>query len=142
MYLDHIIKLKEPNQDAEIKRKTQLTWTVFCKLVYILKNNSILINSQRKVNDTCLLPVSTYGVETMYTKSAKNLETTETAMKRNMLMISPKDNVGKTEIRRRTKVWDIVEEVTKMKWPWSDQIDIRRQRMNTRRILEWRQQES
>lgn len=144
VYLGHDIRLGKSNQDAEIKRRTQLAWAAFGKLTYILKNNSIPINLKRKVYDTCILPVCTYGVETMSLtkKSAKKLETTQRAMERSMLGISLRDKIRNTEIRRKTKVRDIVKEVARMKWRWAGHIARCGDNRWTRRILEWRPRET
>lgn len=143
IYLDHHIRLGKSNQEAEIKIRTQLP-TNMGRFAYILKNNSIPINLKRKVYDTCILPVSTYGLETMSLtkKSAKKLETTQRAMERNMLGVSLRDKIRNTELRRRTKVRDIVEEVAKMKWRWAGHIARYDDNRWTRRVLEWKPRET
>ena len=144
VYLGHDIRLGKLNQDAEIKRRTQLSWAAFGKLAYVLKNKTIPINLKRKVYDTCILPVCTYGLETMSLtkKTIKKLGTNQRAMERNMLGITLRDKIRNTEIRRKTNIRDIVEEVAKMKWRWAGHVARYDDNRWTRRILEWRPRET
>src|ERR1700743_921208 len=80
-YLGHNLGLE--NQTAEIRRRVGLGWAAFGKLSYIFKskmNNSL----KRKVFDACVLPVLTYGSETLtLTKASDNkLRVKQTTMKR------------------------------------------------------------
>lgn len=59
-YIDHTAKLGKQNQIAEIAKSILLTG-VFGKLAYILKND-VPVNP---VIISCVLPVATYGIETM-----------------------------------------------------------------------------
>ncbi|EFN60704.1 hypothetical protein EAG_07910, partial [Camponotus floridanus] len=72
------------NQTAEIKRKIRLAWIAFGKLNFIFKNKDIPINFKRKAFDSCVLPVITYGLETMTMtkKTAEQLKVTQRAMER------------------------------------------------------------
>lgn len=121
IYLGHTIKLGKENQHAEINRRIRLTWAAFGKLGHILKNNMIPINLKRKVYNTCVLPVQTYGLETIsLTKAfANKLLTTQRAMERSMLGISLRDKIRSEDIRRQTRVADIIQEAAKMKWQWA-----------------------
>ena len=82
VYLSHAIKLGKKKQKAEINRRIGLTWAAFGRLRYILKDGTIPINLKRKVYESCILPVATYGLETMTLpeRSANRLRTTQRAM--------------------------------------------------------------
>lgn len=55
---------------------------------------------------TCILPVMTYGMETLTPtiKPINKLRKTQRSIERIMLGISLKDHIGNTEIRKRTRV--------------------------------------
>ncbi|XP_050310861.1 uncharacterized protein LOC126746595 [Anthonomus grandis grandis] len=104
VYLGHCIKLGKENQTAEINRRVRLTWAATGKLSHVLRNETIPINLKRKVFNACLLPVMTYGMETMTltVKSANKLRTTQRAIERMMLGISLRDHITNESIRQRT----------------------------------------
>src|ERR1700755_3562919 len=85
MYLGHKLKLGLDKQTAEVKRRIVLGWAAIGKLRLIFKskmNNSL----KRKVFDSCVIPVLTYGAETLtLTKASENkLRVTQRAMERSM----------------------------------------------------------
>ena len=82
VYLVHAIKLVKKNQTAEINRRIGLTWAAVGRLRYILKDGTIPINLKRKVYESCILLVATYGLETMTLteRSVNRLRTTQRAM--------------------------------------------------------------
>src|ERR1700744_3468331 len=85
---------KNDNQTAEVKRRVGLGWAAFRKFRLIFKskmNNSL----KRKVFDSCVLIVLTYGAETItLTKTSENkLRVTPRAMERSMLGISLRDKM-------------------------------------------------
>lgn len=109
VYLGHNIKLRESNQTAEITRRISLMWAAFGRLSYILLEPKIPINFERKVYDMCILPVATYGLETVIltVNSANRLRICQRAMERTMLKISLRDKIRNEEIKRRTGVADL-----------------------------------
>ena len=102
VYLGHAIKLGKKKQTAEINRRIRLTWAGFGRLRYILKDGTIPINLKKKVHKSCILPVATYGLETMTLteRSVNCLRTTQRAMKRAMLGISLRERIRNDNIRR------------------------------------------
>lgn len=143
-YLGHIIKLGKDNRESEIKRRVQLSWAAFGKMSHILRDNTIPINLKRKVYDTCILPVSTYGLETVALTqiNAKKLRIMQRGMERSMLGISLRDKIKNEEIRRRTGVKDIVERIAELKWQWTGHIARQKDGRWTPRIIEWRPREA
>jgi len=59
------IQLGKENQSSEITRRIGISWAAFGRLGFILKSNEFPINLKRRVFDACVMPVLTYGLETM-----------------------------------------------------------------------------
>lgn len=140
IYLGHALKLGNENQTAEISRRIRMTWAATSKLGFILQDSKIPINLKREVFNMCVLPVLTYGVETMSLtiKSAAKLRTTQRAIERGMLGISLRDRITNEEIRRRTKVEDVIEKTARAKWRWAGHIARQEETRWTKHILKWR----
>ena len=139
IYLGHKLKLGLDNQTAEIRRRTGLAWAAFGKLRLIFKskmNNSL----KRKVFDSCVLPVLTYGAETLtLTKASENkLRVTQRAMERSMLGISLRDKKTNQWIRQQTKVVDVMERIASLKWNWAGHIARMSDERWTKTIMDWR----
>ena len=139
VYLGHKLKLGLDNQTAEVKRRIGLGWAAFGKLRLIFKsqmNNSL----KRKVFDTCVLPVLTYGAETLtLTKASENkLRVAQRAMERSMLGITLRDKMTNQWIRQQTKVVDIMERIASLKWNWAGHIARRTDERWTKTIMNWR----
>jgi len=66
------------------------------------------------------LPVAAYGPETkaLTKKYTNNLRIMQRAMEWAMLGVSLRDKICNEEIRRITKVVDIIERVAELKWQW------------------------
>lgn len=139
IYLGHTIALGKPNQTAEINRRVRLSWAAFGKLSYVLKSK-IPINLKRKVFDTCILPVMTYGAETLTltVKSAEKLRVAQRAMERAMLGISLRDHIRNSEIRKRSRVTDVMRTISELKWNWAGHIARQQEDRWTKRIVNWR----
>ena len=133
------MKLGLDNQTAEVKRRIGLGWAAFGKLRLIFKskmNNSL----KRKVFDSCVLPVLTYGAETLtLTKASENkLRVTQRAMERSMLGISLRDKMTNQWIRQQTKVVDVMERIASLKWNWAGHIARMTDERWTKTIVNWR----
>jgi len=89
-----LITLGKENQTAEITRRIRLTWAAVGKLGTTLRTSTLPINLKKKVFNTCVLSVFTYGMETMTltVKSANRLRTTQQAIERTMLGVSLRDH--------------------------------------------------
>lgn len=140
IYLGHTIRLGKDNQGAEISRRISLSWAAFGKLGVILNDTNVPINLKRKVFDSCVLPVATYGLETvtLTQRNAERLRVMQRAMERRMLAISLRDRIRNEEIRRRTKVTDIIQKVATLKWRWAGHVARMTDDRWTRRIMLWR----
>jgi len=76
---------------------------------------------KRKAFHQCVLPVLTYEAETLtLTKmSAMKLERTQNGYK---MGINFRDKVRNEEIRKRTRVQDVIECTAKRRWKWAGHI--------------------
>ncbi|CAH2260982.1 jg10776 [Pararge aegeria aegeria] len=59
-------------------------------------------------------------------------------MERAMLGVSLRDNIRNEEIHRRTKVTDIAQRMSGMKWQWAGHVCRRTDGHRGRRVLDWR----
>ena len=109
-YLGHIID-PNGNRNAEIKKRTQLSWAAFGKLNNIFKNKDIPLNFKRKTFDQCILPVLTYGSETwtLTKKMTTKIITTQRKMERIIMGITLRDKKKNSWIRQQTKVIDTLQ---------------------------------
>lgn len=140
IYLGHEIHLGKPNQSAEVTRRIRLTWAAVGKLKNVIHNKDIPINLKRKVFNSCILPVMTYGMETMALtiKSANRLRCTQRAIERKMLGISLRDHIRNEVIRNKSKVTDVITSVSKMKWNWVGHVARQDNQRWTKQLIHWR----
>lgn len=144
IYLGHTIKIGKENQSAEIKRRIHLAWVAFGKLSYIFKDNRIPIYLKRKAYDSCILPVITYGLESMSLtrRTAEQLRVTQRAMERIMLGVTLRDKIHNSEIRNRTKITDVMKQIASLKWQWTGHIARQDTNRWTQRVTCWRPRET
>lgn len=144
VYLGHAIKIGKENQTAEIKRRIRLAWAGFGKMNYIFKNKSIPINLKRRAFDTCILPVATYGLETMAMtkKTANQIRVMQRAMERVMLGIGLRDRKRNEDIRQKTRVTDVIERIAELKWQWVGHVARKDGTHWTYRLVHWRPRRS
>lgn len=138
-YLGHEISIGRDNQTWEIKRRIGLTWGAFGKLRHIFKSN-IPICLKRKVFDQCVLPVLTYGAETLtLTKQTVNkIRIAQRKMERSMLGLSLRDRIPNNQLRQMTGVTDAIVRITNLKWNWAGHVARFADGRWTKKILEWR----
>jgi len=138
-YLGHQIRINRDNQTRELQRRIGLGWAAYGGLRDVF-SSSIPMSLKRKVYDQCVLPVMTYGAETLtLTKgTVEKLEVAQRKMERAMLGIRLQDRIRNTEIRRRTKVQDIIQRITTLKWKWAGHVARFKDDRWTIRILTWR----
>ena len=74
--------------------------------------------------DQCILPTMAYGSQTwsLSKQTTNKLRTAQRAMERKMLDLKLKDKIPCSEIRKRTKIIDIIEYTLKQKWKWAGHI--------------------
>ena len=71
-------------------------------------------------------------------KQVDRLRKTQRAMERTMLHISLRDRIRNEEVRRRTKVEDVVDRLTRAKWRWAGHVAREDDSRWTTRVMKWR----
>lgn len=139
VYLGHEMRISRDNQTCELHRRINLGWAAYGKLRYIFRSD-IPICLKRKVFDQCILPVLTYGAETLTltSTSAKKLRVVQRKMERSMLGVCLRDHIRNEELRRRTGVTDVIKRIATLKWNWAGHIARMSDDRWTRKLLEWR----
>ena len=124
IYLGQRISLHDSSKENEIKRRITLGWQAFGRANSVFQNKKIPIILKRKVYDQCILPTVTYGAETwnLTKKLSLKLRTMQRAHERIMLGLTWKDRKTAKWIREKTKVRDILEAISKLKWNWAGHI--------------------
>ncbi|CAK1604107.1 unnamed protein product [Parnassius mnemosyne] len=126
------------NFDREVNRRIQLGWAAFGKLRHIFSSD-IPQNLKTKLYNQCVLPVMTYGTETWSFTAGRmrKLKVAQRAMERAMLGVSLRDKLRNEDIRSRTRVTDIAQRISKLKWQWAGHIARRTDNRWGRKVLEW-----
>ena len=138
-YLGQMVQLGKNNFTKEVDKRIQLGWAAYGKLRHVF-SSSVPQSLKTKVFNQCVLPVMSYGSETWCLTRGllHRFRVTQRAMERAMLGVSLMDRIRNVEIRRRTKVTDIVQRICKLKWQWAGHICRRSDNRWGRRVLEWR----
>ncbi|CAK1584698.1 unnamed protein product [Parnassius mnemosyne] len=138
VYLGQIVRLGKSNFDREVNRRIQLGWAAFGKLRHIF-SSGIPQNLKTRLYTQCVLPVMTYGTETWSFTAGRmrKLKVAQRAMERAMLGVSLRDKLRNEDIRSRTRVTDIAQRISKLKWQWAGHIARRTDNRWGRKVLEW-----
>ena len=120
-YLGQTIHLEDTTKE-EIYARMELFWKK--KPKEILQDKQLPISLKKQVMDQCILPTMTYGCQTwsLNKQMTNKLTTAQRAMERKMLDLKLKDKIPCSEIRKRTKIIDIIEYTLKQKWKWASHI--------------------
>ena len=112
---------------------------LFWKKKEIFQDSQLPISLKKQVMDQCILPTMTYGCQTwsLNKQMTNKLRTTQTAMERKMLDLKLQDKIPCSEIRKRTKIIDIIEYTLKQKWKWAGHIPRIKDNRWTKRCTEW-----
>ena len=137
VYLGQVVT-PDPNHEAEIIRRIRMGWSAFGRHSQIM-NGSLPLSLKKKVYDSCILPVLTYGAETWrLTKRVQlKLRTTQRAMERKMVGVTLRDKKRAEWIREQTRVKDILVEIKKKKWVWAGHVMRRQDNRWSLRVTEW-----
>ncbi|KAL0832588.1 hypothetical protein ABMA28_000786 [Loxostege sticticalis] len=120
VYLGQIISPKD-QMSKEIDKRIASGWKTFWALKEIMKSKELGMKIKKKTFDTCILPCITYGCETWaLTKHHRDkLVRCQRSMERSMLGLKLMDKIRSTDIRRKTKLTDILLRIDKLKWRWT-----------------------
>ena len=137
-YLGQTTHLKDTTKE-EIYARIRAGWSCFGKNKEILQDKQLPISLKKQVMDQCILPTMTYGCQTwsLNKQMTNKLRTAQWAMERKMLDLKLKDKIPCAEIRKRTKIIDIIEYTLKQKWKWAGHIARLKDNRWTRRCTEW-----
>lgn len=108
----------------EIERRIGNAWKRYWSLKEIMKNPEMNMTIKRKLYNTCILPVLTYGCQSWaLTKTQmRKLETCQNAMERSMLGKKKSERIRTTTIKKLTRLKDVAVTVKKLKWKWTGHI--------------------
>ena len=98
---------------------------------------------KRKALNQCVLPILTYGAETLtlIKPSSEKLRVAQRRMEGSMIGLTLNDRIRNDEIRRQTGVDDIFERIAKQTWRWAGHIARMEDGRWTKKLLEWRPRE-
>ena len=129
----------ENEMAREIDERITAGWKRFGQYSTFLKDQKMPICLKRKIMNTVILPAMTYGAETwsLTNRQKEKLAVAQRSMERAMLGVTRRDRIRNEDIRKKTKVDDIVEKAEKSKGQWAGHLA----RMNTnkwaRKLTEW-----
>ena len=137
-YLGQTVMMEDHTRE-EVTIRIKAGWSCFGRFKDILCDKKLLITLRRRMYNQCVLPTMTYGAQTWTTtKQLENkLQVEQRAMKRKMLHIILRDKIKNTDIRRQTKVKDIIQKIKVSKWKWAGHLMRREDNIWTKRATEW-----
>lgn len=94
---------------------------------------------KKKLFDQCVLPIITYGAETLLLTraSANKILVTQRKMGRSIFGMLLRDNIRNEDIGKRTSVTVVVVQIHKLEWKWTGHVARMTHRKWTNRLLEW-----
>ena len=105
----------------EICARIRAAWSCFeNKNKEILQDKQLPISLKKQVMDQCVLPTMTYGCQTwsLNKQMTNKLKTAQRTMEKKLLGLKLQDKTLCSEIRKRTKIINIIEYTLKQKWKW------------------------
>ena len=137
-YLGQTVKLDEHTRE-EVNIRIKAGWSCFGRYKDILCDQKLPMSLRSKMFNQCVLSSMSYGAETWTTTKhlEQKLSTAQRAMERRMLNITLRDKIRNSDIRKQTKVYDIIEKIKKAKWRWAGHIARREDNRWTKRLTEW-----
>ena len=90
----------------------------------ILQDRQHPISLKKQIMDQCGLPTMAFVCQiwSLNKQMTNKLRTAQRAMERKMLDLKLQDKMSFSEIRKRTKIIDIIEYTLKHKWKWAGDI--------------------
>ncbi|XP_037871664.1 uncharacterized protein LOC119629571 [Bombyx mori] len=137
VYLGQIISPSDLTS-KEIERRIANAWKRYWNLKEVMKNNETSMTIKRKLFNTCILPVLTYGCQTWaLTKAhARKLEVCQNAIERSMTGKRLSDKIRTSTIKKQTQLKDVSVTIRKLKWKWTGHT-IRGQEKWCKTIMYW-----
>ncbi|PIK56634.1 endonuclease-reverse transcriptase [Apostichopus japonicus] len=138
IYLGKPISLNNETP-GEVNRRIQLACFKFGKLSFIFRDQDFPTSLKKQVFNQCIIPVLSYGAETWTTttKLEKKLRVTDRAMERIMIGVTRRDSVTNQNLREKTNVQDIIQEIKVNKWRWAGHLARQHDNRWTKKITNW-----
>lgn len=137
-YLGQTIQMNN-DISTEIKNRKRAAWIGFNKIKEVLTDNNIAMEKRSDLFNTHILPALTYGSETWNTTKIEEegLRVTQRAIERRMCNVSKLEHIRNTEIRRRTRVKDVVNAIYESKKRWTGHVARMKDNRWTQRTTDW-----
>lgn len=137
-YLGQTISPKDLTT-KEINNRVQLAWKRYWSLKEIVKNPEVSLKAKKRVFDSCILPVLTYGCQTwnLTKQNMRKLETCQHSMERSMLNVKLKDRIKLDTLRNETKINDVTYCIRKLKWRWAGHMMRSNKNKWAKDVTEW-----
>ena len=122
--------------NKEIEQRITLGWRRFGEYSHFLKDSNLIpICLNRKILDTVILPVMTYGAEmrTLTNLQERKMAVAQWSLERSLLNITNRDEVRNEVTRSKTKVVGIIDKVQCMRGQWAGHIA----RMSNTSLTRW-----
>jgi hypothetical protein len=138
IYLGQLISFEDQTEN-DINRRIALSWKKYWCLSEVMKNKKISMHIKKKLYEVAILPCLTYGCQTwsLRKKDERRLAIQQRKMERSMLGIKTVDRVRNTDIRKKTRITDIIERIRRLKWSWAGHTYRIKENRWTRKIIEW-----
>lgn len=132
------IKSFEKQEDKEVNRRITNGWKQYWSLNEILKSN-ISSDTRKYVIDSTILPVLTYGLQTigLTSNQQEKLRICQVKIERKLLNIRQVQRICNEEIRRRTNIVDVIQRTKQLKWSWAGHISRTEDQRWTKIITKW-----
>lgn len=137
-YLGQIISPKDLTT-KEISNRINLAWKRYWSLKEIMKNPQIPLKSKKKIFDSCILPIMTYGCQTwsLTQHNMHRLETCQHSIERSMLNVKLRHRIKLKTIRKQTKLTDVTYCIKKLKWRWTGHMMRNKKDKWAKDVTEW-----
>jgi hypothetical protein len=115
-YLGQVISFKN-RQSKEVDVRISAAWRSFWALKSFLLSELPMFH-KRKLMDCVILPIFTYGAQTwsLSKENERKLQVEQRAMERKILKISRLDHITNEEIRKKSKIKDLLLHAKTLKW--------------------------
>lgn len=120
IYLGQLIS-NHDSTSKEIDRRIGNAWKRYWSLKEVFKNSQTSIHIKRKLFNTCILPIFTYGCQTWALTKAqcKRLSITQRAMERSIIQKRRIDKISNKNLRNKTGLADVTYKTKQLKWKWA-----------------------
>ena len=137
-YLGQIVNM-DNDLGRELSKRKRSAWTAFVKHKDIFYDKKVASSTKADLFNSAVLPVLLYGCETWNTTLAeeRKLAVTQRAMERRIVGVSRLQHITNEELRSKSGVKDVVEEMFKRKSRWAGHVARMKDNRWTKRILEW-----